>query len=120
MEQITTVKAEKKVAARFSDYVAKSKLKRMNGDDRFAFIEWMFDHLEEVKSNKTRWATAKELTKMYKEEHPVQLNVEWVSTLLKCGILKYEDGTYGFEKEDMDYTVMEVCENPTLLKTLTW
>ena len=54
------------------------------------------------------------------KQNITKLSVEWVNLLFKFGICKYEDGTYDFEKEDMLYTVMEVCENPILLKTLTW
>ena len=115
-----TITPEKVVVARFSDKSERSKFRRMNKQDRLDFINWLFDHLDDVDQSQTRWKVAKELTKLYKEEHSFQLNVDWVNALLKCGIVKYGDGTYGFENENVTFTVDDMCSNASIFRSIKW
>lgn len=92
----------------------------MNKDDRYAFIAWMFDHFNDIDSGQSRWKIAKELTQMYKEVEPVQLNVDWVNALLRCQIIKYKDGTYGFENDAIPFTVEDMCTNASVYRCMKW
>lgn len=102
------------VAIRSEDLVACPKLKIMNKQDRLAFIDWMFETMPTIKAKSMR-SMANQVTALYKEEHPFKLNQVWVYSLLRAGIYKLTNGTYGFEK-DIGHSVEEICANPTLLK----
>ena len=108
------------IVARFSDFIDKPKLKRMNEDDRLAFIDWMFEHFRDVDMTKSSSRIAIELTDLYKAQHPMLLNHNWVNNLLRSGIYKLSDGTYGFERKDVTYTVKEICRNPSLFRNIKW
>ena len=114
------LKAEKKVAVRFSDYTTKPNLKRMNKYDRLTFIDWMFDHFKDVDMSQSRRTIAKELTEKYRNEKKMLLNAEWVNDLLRAQIIKYQDNTYGFDRNDIEFTVDEACENPTAFRSIKW
>ena len=47
----------------------------------------------------------------------MKLSLEWVVGLIKYGIVKYEDNTYGFE-EKISYTINELCEHPKLIRMI--
>ena len=107
MERFVTVRIESE----------KSKLKRMSADDRREFIKWMFDNIDSIDTKVGRWNIAKSLTNKFTEETGMRINVEWINALLKYGIAKFSDDTYGFEK-DIRYTVDDVCEHPTLFRNV--
>ena len=115
-----TLEAEKKVAVRFSDYTTRPTLKRMNKQDRINFINWMFEHFKDVDMTQSRRTIAKELADKYRREKKMLLNAEWVNDLLRAQIMKYEDGSYGFDRNDIEFTVDEACENPTAFRSIKW
>ena len=117
---LTSIENEKEVESRLLDFKERHRLRRMNKDDRYDFINWMFEHFHDIDSSQSRWKIAKDLTKLYKEEHPVQLNVDWVNALLRCQIIKYKDGTYGFESTDIPFTVDDMCTNASVYRCMKW
>ena len=114
------LEAEKKVAIRFSDYTTRPTLKRMNKQDRINFINWMFEHFKDVDMTQSRRTIAKEIADKYRREKKMLLNAEWVNDLLRAQIMKYEDGSYGFDRNDIEFTVDEACENPTAFRSIKW
>lgn len=108
------------VSIRFTDLKGTPRLKRMNKQDRLDFVDWMFDHSDKFQSGKTPRSKAKLITENYKTETSMLLNPDWVNNLLRAGICKLSDGTYGFEREDIPYSIEQVCEHPTLFKNIEW
>lgn len=113
----TTIEDEKKIVVAFSTGSYKPRNKRMTKADRLDFIAWLFDNYDTFDHSKTRWNLAKEIVETYKQDHALQLSIEWVNMLFKFGICKYSDGTYGF-KENVEYTIDDVCDNPTIYRSI--
>lgn len=109
--------SEKKIAVRFTKYVDKPALKKMSYDDRLEFIDWLFDNYEIFDFSKSVYNVSKHITETYREETHMKLSLEWVVGLIKYGIVKYEDGSYGFEKS-IPYTLNELCEHPKLVRQI--
>ena len=109
--------SEKKIAVRFTRYVDKPSLKKMTFDDRLEFIDWLFDNYENFDFSKSVYNVSKCITERYREEMQMKLSIEWVTGLIKSGIIKYEDGSYGFEK-DIPYTLSDLCEHPKLVRLI--
>lgn len=108
------------ISVRFSDFVEVPKLKRMNKQDRLDFIDWMFEHLKEMEEKVSLRTMAKKLSDLYRDEHHMLLNPDWVNNLLRAEICKLSDGTYNFERKDIPYSIEQVCERPTLFKNIKW
>ena len=84
--------------------------KRATYNDRTNFLSFMFDTYETVDAT-SKFDLAKKLTKLYEEEHGVNVSYTWVYCMLRCGIVKHRDGSYTFNNCD-EYTVDELCKNP--------
>ena len=107
-----TSKDVKKVLMTFKQTETSVKPHRMSNEERHEFIKWMFDEFETFDHTKTQWNLAKEITERYRRLKNVQMTIDWVNTLFKYGISKYEDGTYGFQDE-APFTLDEMCSNPS-------
>ena len=106
----------KRIRFDFDTEVKSKKYRKSNTDDRKDFIDWMFDHIEDVKG-KSKNETAKWLSKTYSDENECIINYNWVYMLLRLGIVKYDDDTYGFKKTE-DYTVDDLCEHPGVIRNI--
>ena len=84
--------------------------RRATYNDRTNFLNFMFDTYETVDAT-SKFDLAKKLTKLYEEEHGVNVSYTWVYCMLRCGIVKHKDGSYTFKHCD-EYTVDELCKNP--------
>ena len=92
------------------------KYRKANTDNRKAFVDWMFDHIDDVKGM-SKNEMAKWLSKTYSDENECIINYNWVYMLLRLGIVKYDDDTYGFKKTE-DYTIDDLCEKPGIIRNI--
>lgn len=92
-----------------------TKRRLMNKKERLAFIDYMFEHLPEMKLSSKK-NISRTLTDDYKELHPdLKINETWVYRLLLAGIYKDEEGNYDFENIE-GCTVKEACSCPAALE----
>lgn len=106
----------KKVVLTFKSSGNDTKPHRMTSKERHEFIEWMFDEFESFDHSKSFYQLAKEIVERYRRLKNVQMTVDWVNTLFKYGICKYDDGTYGFQDE-APVTLEEMCSNPSAYRS---
>lgn len=110
MEENKTVPTTLRTDALFKEI---SRGKTMSKEERLNFINFMFEHIQTLEKG-SRNKIAKEITRMYKEEHPgLKLNEMWVYRLLLAGIY-VEKGKYGFAH--IDCSVEDICSIPSMLE----
>lgn len=85
-------------------------------EDRKNYIDFMFEHYNDIKA-KSRSEFTKKLLALYEDETGIRIAFDWAYRLMRLYPTKHRDGSYTF-KNYAEHTMEELCETPSLVSTI--
>lgn len=97
-----------------NSFVSSSRGRNLTSEERMRFLNWMFDHIAEMRSH-SRNELAHLFVRKYASETGLRISKDWLYYLIRLGI--YRDNNGLGLSEPCEYTIEQLCEKPSLIKT---